>query len=75
MKSVTVKDREGNKVLKVSHKGGEYFLETFTRGAQDASVLVITDKNERMTLGKAVKNASKTNKTSPTFNARQKDGR
>jgi hypothetical protein len=49
MKSVTIKDLTGKKLIKVFKKKGVYYCETLSRLA-DIDVLIITDDNRRVNI-------------------------
>jgi len=50
MKSVTIKDLTGKKLIKVFKKKGVYYCESIAGVMGDFDVLVVTDKNERITI-------------------------
>jgi hypothetical protein len=53
MKSITIKDITGKPILKVSHRKGEYILESWT--SSRFSVLIVGEDNNRTVLGDKVR--------------------
>ena len=47
MKSVTIKDNAGRKLVKVIQKKGEYLVET-RNDIRDLDILIVTDNNQRV---------------------------
>jgi len=47
VKSVTIKDNAGRKLVKVIQKKGEYLVET-RNDIRDLDILIVTDDNQRV---------------------------